>query len=303
MKIAYFPAGAPTWPSSRLRVYRIAEALKAMGHSVSINPTSAKGFDAAVVQKRFDLHGKMNEWRQAGVRVIWDVDDRIPGGPVEAADVVTIGAEALRELYPMGVYIPDALDLDDHAVAKGRHAEAIELVGWVGMAENLYHAAPVAEATERLGLTLVVITDMKSPAFTKRYHRAEYWQWSLDTVDRDLVTCDVIACPYVLDGPWPAAWVASKGENRVYKAWALGLPVIGTPIPSYVAAGLVHQATTAREWTLALKALGSREAREKDARRGQAIALSHVADRVAEQWLRVMQPADEAIHEDTADGQ
>jgi hypothetical protein len=129
---------------------------------------------------------------------------------------------------------------------------------------------------------------MKSPAFTRRFNRAEYWHWNLDSVDKDLVACDVVACPYVLDGPWPAAWVASKGENRVYKAWALGLPVIGTPIPSYVAAGLVHQATTAREWALAFKALASREARQKDAARGQAIALSHCADKVALRWLEVM---------------
>jgi hypothetical protein len=56
MKIAYYPAGPRTFASSRMRCYRPADALKAMGHEITVNELPLNA-DVLVVQKRWDIHG------------------------------------------------------------------------------------------------------------------------------------------------------------------------------------------------------------------------------------------------------
>ena len=248
-KIAYFPLGGRTVASSRLRVWKIADALARQGHTVLFAPSDAKvqTCQAAVVQKRMDLGPRMQRWRAAGVKVVWDIDDYHPYQP--PADVVTIGAERLRELYPQGVSIPDALDVKPDSPIKDKHGE-LRRVCWFGISENQYHAQHVYEACQELDLELTIIME-PGP---RRFAQARYVRWSLETVDREITACDLAACSYVFDGKWPAQWVAAKGENRLFKAWALGMPVIGTPIQAYVDAGLEHLAATRAEWVEALEA-------------------------------------------------
>jgi hypothetical protein len=232
-----------------------------------------------------DLTQRMKAWRRRGTRVVWDVDDYHRYQP--AADVVTIGSQRLRELYPDGVFIPDALDTDSGAPVKQHHAE-LRRVCWYGISANLYHAQPVYEACLQLGLELTVITDIGSRKFSK----ARYLPWSLESVDRDIVACDLVACPYVFDGDWSASWVKAKGENRLLKAWGLGMPVVGTPIQSYLDCGLKRLATTTKEWVDALDQMRSPATRSMEAENGRQQALRHTADRVAASWLEVFKCID-----------
>jgi hypothetical protein len=286
MKIAYYPAGPRTFASSRMRVYRIADALQALGHEVTINgnPFTA---DVIMVQKRFDLYRTMIECRQKGIRVIWDCDDYIPNGPAELADLVTVDTPAKQALYPGAAVIPDALDLDPGAPCKVEHSDRLRRVVWFGSADNAYHTKSVATACWRLNLELVIITDLGNAKHAAYWQDVHGVQWSLDTVDHDIIQADLVACAYVTGGDWSADWVRSKSENRLIKAWGLGMPTVGSSIPSYLQAGLRWQANTVGEWTIALLALGDRPLREADGARGLQIAARYQAERLAPRWLEV----------------
>jgi hypothetical protein len=281
MKIAYYPLGDRTVASSRLRVWKIADALARLGHTVVFEPPEAKAqrADAIVVQKRMDLGPRIHAWRAAGARVVWDIDDYCPYPA--PADVVTIGSERLRELYPQGVLIPDALDVSPDSPIKDEHGE-LRRVCWFGISENQYHAQHVYEACQQLGLELTVIME-PGP---RRFAQARYVRWSLETVDRHITACDLAACSYVFGGKWPAQWVAAKGENRLYKAWALGVPVVGSPIQAYVDAGLEHLAADEHEWVEALQAMRPPEVRAAQAARGRKLALASAAGPIAQRWIK-----------------
>lgn len=292
MKIAYYTAGDWNFASSRLRAWPIGEELARLGHTVTFNDREAgASADVVVVQKRFDLREMMAQWRTAGARVIWDCDDAIPNGPVEVADVVTVSTRMMQALYPMAVVVPNILDVPPDAPRKTRHADRLLYkVGCNLNGANLYHLEYVAEACRQLGLTLTVITPFhqikKDYAFLQGHQLID---WNRETVDQQLIDCDVAACSYKIeDGEWSADWVRAKSACRGIKAWGVGLPVIATPIPDYVDNGFQHLATTVEEWVAALLALESREARERDAMRGCALVQAFRVERVAQHWLEVM---------------
>lgn len=290
MRIAYYTAGDRSFASSRLRAWMVGDALSRLGHQVTFNadPNETTA-DVYVFQKRFDLPDMMCDLRTIGKPVIWDCDDCIPDGPVEYADLVTVDTPVKRALYPGAVVIPDALDVSEKATMKADHTNELNQVVWFGNADNLYHAANVAEACKRLDLRMVVITQIDKVSVEQRELAGAWHEWDLSTIDDLLTSCDLAACSYVFDGEWPHAWVNSKSANRMLKAWGLGLPVIGTPIPSYVEAGLVHQATTVEEWRRELDVMRSSVARLKDAQYGMAIASAYRADLIAERWLEVFE--------------
>lgn len=275
MKIAYYPAGPRATASSRLRVWKIADVLEKLGHEVTVNksPFSA---DVLIVQKRTDAELYMQMCRERGIKVILDVDDWLPEMQYMAqfADIVTVDTAAKLQLFPGATVIPDALDIDEGVETAPYHDDELKWIVWYGNSENEYHARHVQVACHKLDLEFFAITGSK---------------WGLSTVDRMIIDYDLVVCPYRYDGPQSAEWINSKSANRILKAWALGMPVAGTPIPSYVDAGLQYCATSVDEWVAALEALRDPAAREADAERGRVIASAFTADKVAEQWLEVFQ--------------
>lgn len=291
MHIAYYTAGDRDFASSRMRAWMVGDALVAMGHEVVFNPAwdYPLDVDAVIVQKRFDLRQTMEIAREAGARVIWDCDDLIPGGPVDLADVVTVSTRQMRTLYPQAVIVPNCLDVPADAPRKIQHADRLRHVVCSVNGANLYHLEYVAQACQQLHLTLTVIVPFHQVKDFQQIPGLHYVDWKRDQVDSQLITHDVTVCSYKInDGEWSAEWVRAKSACRALKAWGLGLPVIGTPIPDYVDNGIQHLATTTEEWVQALTALESREAREQDAERGYALAQEYRAEKVARKWLEVM---------------
>jgi hypothetical protein len=268
----------------------VGDALSRLGHQVVFNqdPNEEPG-DVNIFQKRFDLPELMARLRNADKRVIWDCDDYIPDGPIEYADLVTVDTLAKLELYPGAVIIPDALDIPDDATPKTHHTEELNRVVWFGNADNLYHAANVSGACKQLGLCFVVITQLDKVPDEQREWASEWYEWDLSTIDNLLIQCNLAACSYVSDGLWSQAWVNSKSANRLLKAWGLGLPVIGTPIPSYVEVGLLHKATTVDEWCDELRIMSGHATRLADARNGMTVASTYQAKRIANKWLEVFE--------------
>ena len=293
MNIVYYPAGGRDFASSRLRVHKIADELVKLGHQVVINgsPFGPKA-DVMVVQKRTDIYGLIFEARERGIRVIYDVDDWLPALADErTADVITVDTPAKLELYPSAVVIPDCLDVEDNHPQKSVHAENLTTIMWMGNPENLYHLKNVYAAREGLPISIVIVTNTNSSVFREIASEfpigCVFAPWALKVADEYLIDPDLFVAPFVFDGPHSSEWVKSKSANRILKAWALGLPVAGTAIPSYTEAGLRYQAQTVEEWRDILTQLQDPVLRIQDARRGQEYAQSFTADKVVQQWLEV----------------
>lgn len=294
MKIEFFPCGTRRTASSRLRAYMIAEALSDMGHDVGLSlyntspDTAPAGTDVVVIQKRFYLKALAQHCMAQGIRVVFDCDDLIDGADQFPCDVLTTDTPFKAVRWPRAMVIPDVLDIEPGAEIKTRHRDTLGNVVWTGNAENTYHLANVAAACSRLNLALTVITDLASSAYAY-YNGVSGVAWDVDTVDAELVQADLAVCPFVLeDGAWSEDWVKSKSANKLLKCWGLGLPVIGTPIPSYVEAGLRYKASTVDEWTAQLLNLRSPLLRRADAQRGYALAQKYRAGEVARRWLEVL---------------
>ena len=288
MNIKYFALGNEDTASSRLRVYKIAVALNQMGHSVRVTTDEVRGTPSEhliVVQKRLDLRRHMKEWLKRGMRVIFDIDDPLDT-EVPPCSLLTVGSKFLAKQYKNSIYVPDCLDVDNVNLFKRIHSDKLQKVCWFGNECNLYHAEPVRMACKELGMQLVVVTDLNTKEGLLEWDGVCYQQWDRATVDRRIIDCDLVVCPYVDGGRWGEEWVNAKGENRLLKAWALGLPVVGTPIPSYMEFKIKHTAQTPGEWVSALEVLQKKHLRERDAKRGREIALQSTAHHIAVKWLK-----------------
>lgn len=306
MKITYYTAGDRNFASSRLRAFKVADVLIKMGHEIMFNPQSADvSADVIVVQKRFDLVNAMERWRKHGVRVIFDIDDWIPTTAVLFADQVTVDTHAKLELFPGSIVIPDALDIEADTPRKEVHQRQLKSVVWFGNIENFHHLENVIHACHLTGVALRVITgrdaweavDQLRTMIGGLYYKlcGKDWtivSWNPDTIDREIKGGDLVVCPFTFghnrSGQWSDVAVRSKSANRVLKAWGLGMPAAGTPIPSYVDAGLEYCAETVDEWIDVLERLQDRGLREQDAMRGYEIAQRYTAQNVAQLWLEVM---------------
>jgi glycosyltransferase involved in cell wall biosynthesis len=96
-------------------------------------------------------------------------------------------------------------------------------VGWVGYPENLHLLGPVREALaspELEGFELITIS--RGPGVT--------FQWDRNRVWEQLLQCDIAVLPSS-----GSDWYASKPNTRMTMLKALGLPIVASPIPSYLA--------------------------------------------------------------------
>jgi len=254
MKLAWFTNGDRNRASSRLRAWGIADRLPF--ESTFNDEAAAESADVVLVQKRPDLHEKMKSWATSKP-VAWDCGDEIGYTPPKGVIVITPG-----HYFGPGIVLPGLVDVSESPQVKTSHG-VLRRVCWYGDPLNQRHVYPVVVACERMKLECVLITDVERAEFTG----CTYRQWSIDTVDAEIQACDLVACPFV-DAP-------RKGENKLLKAWALGMPVVGTPVESYRSFGLRWKATTAEEWVDTLTLMRCPERRAADADLGRATVLWH----------------------------
>jgi len=294
MRINYFPAGSTDFASSRLRVWKVATALRAMGHTVTFNSYNSSDCDVVVYQKVWPQDGSMKMFKAAGKRIIFDIDDLISTPIPAEVDQITVDTESKLAHFPGAVVIPDCLDTEPTSPRKKVHADNLNSAVWVGNTQNMYHLCYAARACRTLGINLTIITDLNNPHFSEQTDQLpkEGWnaqQWSADTVDQLMVEHDMAIFPFVFGSPqWSVNWVMTKSANRLLKAYGLGLPVVGTPIPSYQEIGLFWMAETTEQWCAALSSANDKTLRESDAELGWVAAQQFTADKVALKWIKVL---------------
>lgn len=152
---------------------------------------------------------------------------------IDVCDAVTTStvpiAVYLKKLCPdKPVWcIPDRIDFETLKDMKKNHRGKgrAKVAGWFGYSQNFAMLTESVNALVTLGIEeLVVIANKQHPfqlpaSVTGKIRLINY-PWTEATMNRDLLTCDVIINPQANYGRWKY-----KSNNKTIHAWALGLPV------------------------------------------------------------------------------
>ena len=236
--------------------------------------------------------------REAGTRTVYVTGDYHSGNMPALVDWTVVSSREQRALAG-----PDARNvsviessLEPHPRLVKRHGPRDEIrVAWVGYPENMHLLEPVRAALCDPRLSRYrLVTISRGPDATYQWHPRRVW--------RHLLGCDIAVLP-VDAAParpgqapawYPARWYPSKPNTRMTMLKSLGLPIVATPIESYVAT-LRHGesclfAETIEQWADSLAALSDHAARERIglAERDRIIA-TWGPSAVGQRWLELVQ--------------
>ncbi|MDR7601346.1 MAG: glycosyltransferase [Armatimonadota bacterium] len=243
-------------------------------------------FDVVVFQR---VHGPQAEalaqqLRATGTRTVYAIGDPIPSRMPEAVDCVVIASEGLRTVAgpdPEKVRVIESVVETPSGLVKDytRPPRRSEIrVVWIGYPENLHLLEPVREALRDPRLCnyrLVIIS--RGPQATHQWDRRRVWRWLLD--------CDIAVLP-----SRPTEWYQAKPNTRMIMLKALGLPMVASPVPSYVAT-LTHGrgcffARTVEEWADYLALLSDFDLRrEMGLAERERILAVYGLEAVGRRWL------------------
>lgn len=222
LSINFTTFGDETTASSRLRAFKMAEALRKLGHSASVNVATGEPCDIQVFQKVRDLKTLRAAHRMDSLTV-YDFDDHYLLGDSGArddivhfmnlVDLVTVGSRALLEdasrFHDRVVLFENPIDAEP--TQQKAQSNELNRIGWFGHQANL-------EELKRLDLSSGVTTVTGGGDI----------EWSLDTIDSVLTSFDLILLPLS-----PTPWNLAKNANRMLKCLGLGIPVLATNTPEH----------------------------------------------------------------------
>jgi glycosyltransferase involved in cell wall biosynthesis len=153
---------------------------------------------------------------------------------------------------------------------------------WVGYPQNLHLLAPVREAlASPLLRGFELITISRGPGVTFQWDRKRVWE--------QLAQCDIAVLPSS-----DTDWYRTKPNTRMTMLKALGLPIVASPIPSYVAT-LTHGrgcyfARDTGEWVECLRALSDPERRrEMGFAERDAILERYGREAIGGRWVELIE--------------
>jgi glycosyltransferase involved in cell wall biosynthesis len=220
-----------------------------------------------IVDARFDVtvfggvHGPgaqklARALRDAGTRTIFVTGDLVGGDMAGNVDWIVGASEGLTSIA--GTYrdrssvIESVLECPSDQMkdySRPSRNERIRVV-WVGYPENLHLLRPVRAALADPRLSRFdLVTISRGPGVTHQWHRKGVWS--------QLLACDIAVLPSA-----ETEWYQAKPNTRMVMFKALGIPIVASPLASYVAT-LNHGrscyfARTPEEWASALLALSGR---------------------------------------------
>jgi glycosyltransferase involved in cell wall biosynthesis len=226
--------------------------------------------------------------RGCGTRTVYVTGDPIANNMREIADWVVVPSENRRRLASAYTHklsvIESVIDAPDGLVkdySRAPRRKEIRVV-WVGYPENLPLLKPVREALKDPRLSSFrLVTISRGPDVTFQWHRRKVW--------RQLLDCDIAVLPSA-----PTEWYQAKPNTRMTMFKALGIPIVASPIPSYLET-LSHGrscyfAQDISEWVECLLALADFDRRREIglADRGEIISRYGV-QAISHKWLSLFQ--------------
>jgi glycosyltransferase involved in cell wall biosynthesis len=293
----------------------------------------AQGIDIAVFQKVHGpgVLAEVNEAAEKGIRTIYAVCDFIDNDMADATDATVVVTDYLKALYDArlhhkihvvhdGIERPDFVK-QDYGLAD--RAESAQRLNAVLVTANAPSELPVMiDPPNFVDVTVIG----RYPAHSSALQRAKtaYWKvrsasgyrekinglrqllrkdfrtvaWDLNTVYERMLDADVGIIPIDMrDEPLPGQVVSSwqvRSENRLTMKMALGLPVVASPVPSYLP--VIEQgkngfiAVTRTEWVACLKELRNPLLRKEIGRQARRSVLTRFSkDEQAVKLIRVLE--------------
>jgi hypothetical protein len=282
--IFFRPIGNRDTASSRLRVWNIQPHIE--DSVVAIANEYRKG-DTLIIQKVPDIN-ELRKAKSQGAKVIYDIDDcywkenhvydnwQDYLQMIKECDVLTVDTEAKKKLITEkeAIVIPDSLDWDGTEKKDGQKG----IIGWTGYGNNSVYLNDIKGIIpEEFKIRLIVdpswIHYIKAPALNVQNR-----PWSQEMVDKYLAECE-FGIYYLPEREFEQV----KGEHKLLKNWAIGLPTYTSRIPSYVKAmkeAGVGEKYLVDDWTK-LKNIGF-DKKLKD------YALKFKAEKIATLWEKTI---------------
>jgi len=282
MTTYYIPIGDELTASSRLRVFNIQPFIPDSKIGV---PKRYKKGDTLIIQKNPQIE-ELRRAKKQGARVIYDIDDYYWDNPqfmkmIDEADLITCDTEKKKEMlltkWNSGkemVVIPDSLDWDGTTKENYEHKG---IIGWTGYGNNSQYLNAI-DIPKEFNLRIISTTDWWD------YYKDKHIQsrpWSLTMVDKYLAECD-LGIYYLPEREFELC----KGEHKLLKNWAIGLPTYTSRMPAYVKAmkeAGVGEKYLVDDWSK-LKDISS----EEDIKKCREYAIKFKAENIAKLWKKIL---------------
>lgn len=247
----------------------------------------SSGADILIFQKVFDdkAIAFAQRARKAGKKTIFLLSDKHETKMIGAVDQLVVTSDFLKGYFDNNygtdaVVIEDAIEVDIGLVKQHSDRERLELI-WVGHSDNW----------DTLGVIRDVLNKLNDKTFTLKTvsnHPEADAKWSLDTVTGEILKSDIAVIPSL-----GSEWGNAKSNNRLTMFMALGLPVIASPIPTYVK--IVNNgkngflAATIEEWMRCLTLLKDATLRQAigTQARGDVVKVYSI-DVIGRQWTSLL---------------
>jgi glycosyltransferase involved in cell wall biosynthesis len=229
----------------------------------------------------------IKEYRKCGIKTVYIIDDLIIEGVdmcKEAEYVVSGDASSYLQEFvkstsgKIATCLPNPIETPIDFYKEDYTSNNPLKVVWFGTEMHIMQAWEINDIIKKLGYKYEVICSGQMA--TK--------QWALNTIFNDIKAADIVVLPYLHTLP---PYELAKGANRAIQAMAIGLPVIASPLPSYIVLirhgknGFIAMNNDLDDWEMYLKMLGHQSIREiigKEARKS-VISIYNI-DAVGEVW-------------------
>lgn len=282
--VFFRPIGDRNTASSRLRVWNIQPHIPDSKIAIANKYTKD---DTVVIQKIPDID-LLRTAKSQGARVIYDIDDYYWSDEkyhemLDECDHITVDTEVKKEMIEKFenlkgkvTVIPDSLDWD----GTKKEAYGKEVIGWTGYGNNSQYLNDILPHLH-FPIRLITTSDWPNYIHRDKENNVQSRPWSLEMVDKYLSECD-LGLYYLPERDFEQC----KGEHKLLKNWAIGIPTYTSPMPAYVEAmkkagvGEKYIVKNIEDWKDIKFVPFDEKCRE--------YAMKFEASKVAEQWKKVL---------------
>jgi hypothetical protein len=223
--------------------------------------------------------------RHCGISTIGVRCDQFSGNYDQLYDVTIVPTEGLaRELGIVNfIAIDDLLEVPRDCFKRSYESgEAIKVV-WVG---HPYYASFLTDWIERVRSHPDIRNQFEFEIISKGDFATKTWREH--TVFQDIIDCDIAIVPVPM-----SQYCINKSTNRLAMMFALGMPVIASPLPSYLTLGkpglnmlFAESPERAQEHLIYLKSESARQQLGTEARKSLGDRFS--VDRIGAMWINAL---------------
>jgi hypothetical protein len=306
LRIGWILMGDRNWASSRMQGYHIHNWLLEQGYDSRIlgenliTMTSAYSVRflslALCIRKSKPTHLVLQNptWtmeylaklaRHWGISTIGVRCDQLSGNYDQLFDLTVVPTEGLaKELGIVNfIAIEDVIEVPDGCFKRSYKSQEIIKVAWVGhpdyepfLTDWIHQVQSHPEIQHQFQFEIISKGDFATIT------------WREHSVFQDVIDCDIAIIPLPT-----SQWYVNKSTNRLAMMFALGMPVIASPLPSYLTLGkhglnmlFAESPEQAQEHLIYLKSQSARQKLGTEARKSLGDRFS--VDRIGAMWMNAL---------------